>query len=121
MQEFRRVKRLPTQSLSAPFRAADTDMPPSLEDELEDTNSPSPSDCVESQEWTQHTKAIFDSQPLTRTMIEDACQQFEWLCPFCRRVLRDYFLSHTPEIEDVALPQRSAQNVYARRAFWLAF
>ncbi len=117
--KFLRAKRLYTQSLSDPI-GLDGGSPVTLEECLSDTKIPSPLELAESKEWALWTKTIFAMQPLMKTMIEDVCQHYEWLCPFCRRVLRAHFLGCTSiETEDVILTQWSAQNVYARRALWV--
>ncbi len=117
VRDFWRAKRVHTQSLSRPLDPDSRDSS-SIEDVMEDKNAPSPGSQVEAMEWKDLGSKIFDGDSMAKTMIEDACQQYEWLCPFCRHSMRKYFLNRNLEEKAGDLLQEPVPNVYARRQFW---
>jgi hypothetical protein len=113
IKEFIRIKRLHTQSLSCTCYFGNHT---AIEDGLVDKETPL--DCVKDKEWKEFTEDAFGSQIFWETIVEDVFhQQYEWLCPFCRRIFRELSLQHTTDTE-VTVSQRSEWNVYDRRMLW---
>jgi hypothetical protein len=117
IKEFRRVKRLPTESLFSTGNDSRNQSP--YQDQLQDLDSASPYNRLLSKELTDWADSTLEAQPLMKFMIDDACLQYEWLCPFCRRTLRDYSSRRIVIFtEKETEAQQMLPDVYARRSFW---
>ena len=119
--EFWRVLPPRNESLSAFGQSADPDNQTTLQDRLKDEDSRSPDDCLVTQELADWIDSTFDGQPLLKFMIDDAYQQCDWLCPYCRWAMWGRLDKLTwKETRCVDQPEKSVQSVYARRALWQA-
>ncbi len=116
IKEFRRVKRLPTESLFSTGSESGNQSP--FQEQLQEFDT-SPYNRLLSKELTNWADSELKAQPLIKFMINDACLQYEWLCPFCRRTLRDYY-SHRIVISTKKETgvQKMLPDVYGRRSFW---
>ena len=99
----------------------DPDNQTTLLDRLKDENTISPED-FELEEITDSFRLVLTSRPLLKAMINVTYNKSEWLCVYCRRGLRLYFLHKIfPTHMPVAIKETSIQNVYERRRLWINF
>jgi len=117
IREFWRVKRLRTKTLTD--YAVDATQYEKLS---KSDGSRLPSEHLEAMELTEWAEHFSRISPLLKLMLYDSCQQYEWLCPLCRRKMRVHFSQQSlVGLKCTDLPKRSFQSAYARRAFWQLF
>ena len=117
IKEFWRVKRLQNESLSA--SGNDPDNQSTLLDQIEDPDSPYPDDAYAYSELSAWADSTLEAGSLLKIMIDDTCEQYDWLCPFCRRAVRKKIkgqIFSKPMMEDYK--NGSKHDVYARRRSW---
>lgn len=119
ISNFRRVKRLQTESLST---SSHDDPDKKILEEIEDRNQLRPDELISMEEFAGK---IATTDYLTlEALIGDVRHEHEWLCPYCRRIIREQILTGTNTApEDLPTwnykKYLSTLDVYARRKLWI--
>ncbi|MBC2714954.1 MAG: hypothetical protein HF978_06555 [Desulfobacteraceae bacterium] len=121
INRFWEVKRLTTQSISAPIKSKKMDSggePMTVESIIKDENTLSPLEVIETADITAMTQAAFHNQISLTTVVDSLWYHKNWPCVYCRRDLFLFFQSQSIETSEKRAFDVSIPHIYSRRQLW---